>query len=29
MCHAREVLKVISNVFNDVATGKQVSEPSP
>ena len=29
MCHAREILKVISNVFNDVATGKQVSEPSP
>ena len=29
MCHARESLKVISNVFNDVATGIQSSEPSP
>ena len=29
MCHAREILKVISKVFNDVATGIQSSEPSP
>ena len=28
MCHAREILKVISKVFNDVATGMQLSEPS-
>ena len=26
MCHAREILKVISKVFNDVATGMQSSE---
>ena len=29
MCHAQEILKVISKVFNDVATGIQSSEPSP
>ena len=29
MCHAREILKVISKVFNDVATGMQLSQPSP
>lgn len=29
MCHAWEILKVISKVFNDVATGMQLSEPSP
>ena len=29
MCHAQEILKVISKVSNDVATGMQTSEPSP
>ena len=29
MCHAWEILKVISKVFNDVATGMQLSEHSP
>ena len=29
MCHALEILKVISKVINDVATGMQLSEPSP
>lgn len=29
MCHAREILKVISKFSNDVATGMQLSKPSP
>ncbi|RMX43145.1 hypothetical protein pdam_00006873 [Pocillopora damicornis] len=29
MCHAQEILKVISKGFNDVTTGMQSSEPSP
>ena len=29
MCHAQEILRVIGNVFNDVATGMKSSEPSP
>lgn len=29
MCHAREILKVISNVFNDVGTRMQLFDPSP
>lgn len=29
MCHAREILKVISNVFNDVDTRMQLFDPSP
>ena len=29
MCRAQEILRVIGNVFNDVATGMKSSEPSP
>lgn len=29
MCHAREIMKVISNVFNDVGTRMQLFDPSP